>query len=91
MTVTDLVAVLPHIILLIMVISKMISPIIVLCITISATICFITYFFFKFVEKLVSSFICYKTYNHNLFLENRMNNLKKIILSMNSGNSIDSL
>ncbi len=87
----DSVTVLLHIVLLIMVISQMNFPIIILYITILATICFITYFFFKLIEKLVSSFIYYKTYNHALSLENRMNNLERIVLSMSSGSSIDSL
>jgi len=62
-----------------MVISKMNFPIIILYITIPVTICFIIYFFFKLVEKLVSSLIYYKTYNYNFSLKNRINNLKRII------------
>src|SRR6266498_2686500 len=80
MTVTTLVAVLHHIVLLIMIIFEMIIPIIILCITIPTTICFITYFFFKLIEKLVGLLIYYKTYNHNLSLENRINIFKKIII-----------
>ncbi len=91
MTVMNSVAVLLHIALLIMIIFKMISLIIVLCITIPATICFITYFFFKLVEKLVGSFIYYKTYNYTLSIENRLNNLERIALSMSSGSSMNSL
>ncbi len=91
MTVTILVAVQLLIVLLIMIISEMISPIIILYIIISATICFITYFFFKLVEKLVGLFIYYKTYNHNLSLENRINNLKRIVFFISLGSSIDLL
>ncbi len=91
MTMIDLVAVLLYIILLIIVISEMNFLIIILCITVSATICFITYFFFKLVKKLVGSFIYYKTYNYNLSFKNRINNLKRIILFMNLENFIDSL
>jgi len=70
---------------------KIVSLIIILYISILTTICFITYFFFKLIEKLVDSFIYYKTYNHNLFFENRMKNLERIILSMNLRSSMDSL
>src|SRR6266498_782098 len=90
MIVTDSVTILLHIVLLIMVIFKMISPIIILYITISAIICFITYFFFKLIKKLVGFFIYYKTYNYNLSLENRINNLERIVLFISSGSSIDS-
>jgi len=65
--------------------------IIILCITILATICFVIYFFFKLIKKLVGLFIYYKTYNYNLFFENRINNLKRIILFMSLGSSMDSL
>ena len=85
------VTVLLLIVLLIMVIFKIISPIIVLCITIPATICFITYFFFKLIKKLVGSFIYYKTYNYTLSIKNRLNDLERIALSMSLGSSMNSL
>ncbi len=87
----DSIAVQHHIVLLTMVNFEMNFPIIILCITIPATICFTTYFFFKLIKKLVGLFIYYKTYNYNLSFENRINNLKRIVLSMSPGSSMDSL
>ncbi len=74
-----------------MVISEINFLIVILYITIPATIYFIIYFFFKLIKKLVDLLIYYKTYNYNLSLENKINNLKKIILFISLESLIDSL